>query len=297
MRYSVIVPALLAASSMAAPAVKVVTDIQVVHLTVTAGTPEASAAAQPHPAAPQGDAYVQQSKPAAKKHGHKHFHSSKAKPVVVTTYAPAPAPVQTYAPAPAPEPVTTQQAAPAPAPIPSSSPAPAPAPSASPSESSSGDSGIPQSGGKSVLDTFNKYRALYSMKPATWSASLAQNAYDTGKGGNGVQQKHVLPQLTHPGSCGQVITPGSDKAQAGYGDFTPFDIAMLSWLCEKVDPQISSMCPIAVKANDMTFVDTAHHDALTNSDYTQVGCAFYPNPNPTAGTPWNGLWTCSLESS
>ena len=173
---------------------------------------------------------------------------------------------------------------------PSSTP---PAPSPTPVQQAYGD-GSPLSGGVSLLTTVNKWRGAYGLSHLKWSTKLEGNARKTGTDGGGVNQNHEL----NPGTMGQVITPGEQTAYGDLKGVSPFELSYVAWLCESSsDRQLNDgidYCGLVSNVLHMYYTSTGHHDILCSTSYSTIGCAFAPNPNADAKSPYQGLWVCDV---
>lgn len=196
---------------------------------------------------------------------------------------------------PKPSPQTTSTPLPPPSPR---TPTPTPSPTTQPASSSGGNGsndGSPLSDGVSLLTTINKWRRAYNLNELKWSSKLAGNAQKTGDDGQGVNQNHEL----NPGTYAQVITPGTDHKIQGldYGPDTCFELSYVAWLCESNDPQLKSpvdQCALVANNLHMEYSSTGHHDILTSTSYSQIGCGFAKNSNASPTSPYQGLWVCDL---
>ena len=209
-------------------------------------------------------------------HSVKHSTSAKQSPV------PTSQPVQTSAPKPKPTPSSPVVES-------SSTTEETPAATSQPSD------GSPLSAGVSYLTTINKWRSAYSLNTLKWSSKLAANAQKTGTDDGGVNENHEL----NSGSMAQVITPGQ---QVGVGDLegeSPFEIAYVGWLCEvPSDPELSAngvdQCALVKQVLNLYYTETGHHDILTSTSYSEIGCYFAPNPAANDKSEYQGLYVCDL---
>lgn len=236
---------------------------------------------------------------------HRHKHSTSS-PKLSPTQSPVPivkpSPIQSSSQppkvviqSPKPSPQTTSTPPPPPSPR---TPTPTPSPTTKPAVSSDvngSNDGSPLSDGVSLLTTINKWRRAYNLSELKWSSKLAANAQKTGDDGQGVNQNHEL----NPGSYAQVITPGTDHKISGldYGNDSCFELSYVAWLCESNDPQLKSpvdQCALVANNLHMQYSSTGHHDILTSTSYSQIGCAFAKNPKASSTSPYQGLWVCDL---
>ena len=99
----------------------------------------------------------------------------------------------------------------------------------------------------------------------------------------------------------QVIAPGPVNDISGVSfpvdGLTPFGITYVAgWLCEvPTDPEISDLCGPANNVMHFVYSDTGHHDILTSTQYTNIGCAFTANPDAATDSTYQGLWICDLN--
>ena len=193
-------------------------------------------------------------------------------------YHPNPIPVSTT-PIAQPAPTSTP-----PPPAPSTT-APAPAQSSQPSQPSGGNDGAPTSNGKSILASANKYRSLMGYPEFTYSSKLGANAADTNQADGANSMTHKL----NSGSMAQCIAQGDDTL--GSGDYSPFDLTYLGWLCEISDGRLGNDCNVMESTTHMIISDDGHAKILRDPSYTQMGCNYLES---TQHLSYKGLWTCDF---
>ncbi len=169
------------------------------------------------------------------------------------------------------------------------------------------------SGGQSILSNINEWRTAYGVAKLSWNNTLASNAQKTGRDNGGLNEKHELnhgtssrkcPKSaeTNPaaGSMAQVISPGiqdQDICGRNMDRMTPFGLIHMGWLCEvATDPQLKGGCSAVLEAAHLyvTPGETGHHDILTNTKYSKIGCAFSRHPAALKCVTFTGLWVCDL---
>lgn len=195
---------------------------------------------------------------------HSYHHHSSPAPAPVPTTTPVAEPVQTSD---APAPVTTSAA-----PVQSSQP-------------SGGNDGAPVSNGKSILESANHYRSLMGFPEFTYSSKLGANAAKTNEDDGANSMTHEL----NPGSMAQCISQADDTKASG--NFSPFDLTYLGWLCEISDGRLGGDCDVMESATHMQITDTGHAEILRDPKYTQMGCNYLDS---TQHLSYKGLWTCDF---
>lgn len=229
-----------------------------------------------------------------------------------SSHVKAPAPSSSssvYVPPPAPEPSSTPEEVQTPAPQTTED---APAPSQTQAETSPTEGGggnpestgpvpgpnnidtkgseawatAPNSMGKSILGTLNYWRTRWA--PSTvdfeWDSQLATNARLTAVNdeGGANEMKHHL----YDGSMAQCINEGDGESMNG--DLTPWENALLGWLCEKPNDKIP--CDQIGEAGH--YASTGHADIIGGS-VTKVGCYYMDS---TESHPnFKGMWTCDFS--
>ncbi|KAL6721358.1 hypothetical protein ACLMJK_000461 [Lecanora helva] len=290
MRSSIAIPVLLGAGAIAHPHFKLNNPLAHVHhkrqdpvkvITTTIGNqvqiedifvstiygnaPVAPPTVTPVPNAPAAapkklEVAPVQNKPAAPVVQHENLHVEHHDP-------PAPAPVST------PPPASTPVAS---APVESSAP------------STGGNDGAPQSGGKSILESANKFRTLMGFKPFTYSQQLDGNAAKTNNDDGSNSMTHEL----NSGSMAQCIAQVDNKS--GGSGFTPFELTYLGWLCEIDDSRLGTMCDTM---KDLTHMkvdksDPGHAQILRNPAYSQMGCNYMDSTQQHDN--YAGQYTCDF---
>ena len=159
---------------------------------------------------------------------------------------------------------------------------------------------IPRSCGVSWLDTINTWRHIFHKSTLTWSPRLAQIAWNAGVNNRGGSQNGIFrhSDLRSVGSYGEVETPGYVVPTPGANLFgvTPFEGAVLAWLCEVPGPKFHrngiDLCNKLVKHTNHINVagQRGHHDAFLG-DYKTVGCSFVFNSKKPHG-PFAGAYVC-----
>jgi len=158
------------------------------------------------------------------------------------------------------------------------------------------------SGDKSILSIVNKYRSKYGLDTLEWDDQLVGNSQKTTDYNHGSTEKHEL----NPGSMAQCLTPGFSTAAPSMNlhGATPFEMAYLSWMCEKSsDRELSAaenggvdLCAMIKGSNSvmhMELSELGHYNILVSKKYKKVGCAFTSNPNSHEDM-WTGLWGCDF---
>ncbi|KAL9105855.1 MAG: hypothetical protein Q9227_009018 [Pyrenula ochraceoflavens] len=307
MRPSTLVPVVLSAGAIAAPAVldKRVMETQVIVMTVTT-TETVDHLPTNLPGGNPGDHH-----PSFSWTGYPSFSS----PV-----GPPSSPSSTFVPSPpsssaAPPPVESSPTTAAPPPPASSSSGTSDAPPA-PSSSSSSSGGSPSSNGTPMIDTINKWRSAMSLSALTWSDSLAANSQKTVNDNNGGQGNSMTHEL-NSGSHAQVLGEGFENMPVGnvqyatglssngqswataMGGMSPFELTYVAWLCEKPSAQgLSGTNTCTIEGNVLNShnieAGTGHYDILTGQ-YSVIGCAYAANPSANSAWPqMAGLWGCDL---
>lgn len=165
--------------------------------------------------------------------------------------------------------------------------------SASPAEPSEvSASGVPTSGGVSLIATVNKWRTAYGLNTLKWNSALEANALKTGNNDHGSIETHEL----NPGSMAQVITPGQEVSVGNLNGDSPFELSYITWLCEvPTDSELEGQCQSVADVLHMRYNDTGHHDILCSKSYTAIGCTFAKNLYSTNASIYQGLWVCDLH--
>ncbi|KAL8962023.1 MAG: hypothetical protein Q9193_001512 [Seirophora villosa] len=153
------------------------------------------------------------------------------------------------------------------------------------------------SGDNSIIATINKWRSTFDADALSWSQDLVNAAANTGSlnGGGATMQHHA------PKGAAEVIAPGSDTAKdQDLQDYTPFEISLIAWLCEKPGDKMGDSCAFQNNIMKVSNADsenpTGHHDILVDNQYSQIGCAFTRNPNADDWFGSQGLWVCDLRA-
>ncbi|KAI4125191.1 MAG: hypothetical protein LQ341_006997 [Variospora aurantia] len=157
---------------------------------------------------------------------------------------------------------------------------------------------IPSTGDNSVLATINKWRSAFGADDLSWAQDLVDAASNTGslnRGGANDNIQHHAPQ-----GAAEVIAPGSNTAMdQDLQGYTPFEISLISWLCEKPGNTMGDACSIQTEImatyNADTDNPTGHHDILVDNSYSQIGCAFTENPEADDWFGSQGQWVCDLR--
>jgi hypothetical protein len=157
---------------------------------------------------------------------------------------------------------------------------------------------IPVTSGTKVIDELNGFRLRKGLRPFKWLANLGQNAYNTGVYDAGIHaEKHNLK----PFANGEVISWGiTDDSKCGrdISPYTPFGLAMLSWLCESPnDAAIGANCADALSIGHyyINAGETGHYDIIVDPSMTNAGCWFTANDTTPCATPWAGFWVCEFN--
>jgi len=174
-------------------------------------------------------------------------------------------------------------------PTPTSTPPPVQS-SAAPVVSTGGsDDGAPLSGGVSILDTANKYRALMGYSSYEYNSTLAANSAKT----NHDDGADVMTHELNPGSFAQCIAEVDNNA--GADGLSPFELTYLAWLCEIKDARIDSLCTQMLAATNMKidYADPGHAQILRSTTYSQIGCNYLTSTQ--SQTNFAGMWTCDFK--
>ncbi|KAL8693462.1 MAG: hypothetical protein Q9218_001733 [Villophora microphyllina] len=156
----------------------------------------------------------------------------------------------------------------------------------------------PDSNSNDILNVINKYRTAYSKPTLTWSSTMASAAANTGALNNGIASTAM--QHHNPQNAAEVINPGSDSDTGGVDlkGHTPFELSLLSWLCESYRDVLGSGCDDQKSVMNVYNLDkqdpTGHHDILVDERYTQIGCAFTRSSQAGQDFVSQGLWVCDL---
>lgn len=109
------------------------------------------------------------------------------------------------------------------------------------------------SGDNSIIATINKWRSTFDADALSWSQDLVNAAANTAtlNGGGATMQHHA------PKGAAEVIAPGSDTAMdQDLQDYTPFEISLIAWLCEKPGDKMGDSC--AFQTDIMKVYDLLH---------------------------------------
>ena len=187
-----------------------------------------------------------------------------------------------HAPAPAPVSVTPTSTPPAPA-----STTPPPAASSTPA-STGGNDGAPTSGGKSILESANKFRSLMGFPTFTYSSTLGANAAKTNNDDGANTMTHEL----NPGSMAQCIAEVDNTS--GTAQWSSFELTYLAWLCEIPDSRLGDDCNQMLQATNMqmNYADPGHAQILRNPQYTKMGCNYMDSTQHQAN--FAGMYTCDF---
>ncbi|KAI4270688.1 MAG: hypothetical protein LQ337_006523 [Flavoplaca oasis] len=114
-------------------------------------------------------------------------------------------------------------------------------PTSSDSSDSTSTNTTPSSDSNALLTVINKWRTAYGISQLTWSEEMVAGAAQTGQDNMGYFNSG---SFTHGGAGNaEVMTPGSDTAgDADLGQYTPFEIAYISWLCEVPSETLGNAC-------------------------------------------------------
>lgn len=164
-----------------------------------------------------------------------------------------------------------------------------PAAQASTGSSGSSNDGAPLSGGVSILETANKYRAMFGFPAFSYSSTLDGNAAKTNSDNGANSMKHQL----NAGSFAQCI--GQVDNTSGGGGLTPFELTYLGWLCEMPENQITEACKAMEVATNMIvdLSDPGHAQILRNPGYSQIGCNYLTATEHH--DMYVGTWTCDFK--
>lgn len=95
-------------------------------------------------------------------------------------------------------------------------------------------------GDNSILDTINTWRTAYEKNNLTWSQDMVAAAANSGQLSKGDPDNF---HHNNPSNAAEVETPGNDgnggKDLQGH---TPFEISMISWLCEVPTGPVEGLC-------------------------------------------------------
>lgn len=149
-------------------------------------------------------------------------------------------------------------------------PGPTPVPqtpqATTPDTSSTGGNDGSNDGGNDLLSTVNYWRRQYGKSSLSWDQSCVDAASNTGNlnGGGANGMTHHPPsfpaQITGAVGVGEVIAPGTDSALGkDLKGHTPFDLAMIGWLCEVDGPNE----PVHAACADMTAIYKAQPVPMT----------------------------------
>lgn len=231
-------------------------------------TPAAVVAPQKLAVKPVEDAPKTTSTPAVIVHNYNHHNKGAAEVQQSTT--PIPSPKSTT---PVPE-------------VPKSS-----TPAAVPSNAAvASNGGEPKSGGKSILDSANKFRAIMGLPAFTYSGKLDANAAKTNNDNGADKMKHQL----NDGSNAQCITQVNNLT--GDGVYTPFELSYLGWLCEIPDGRLGDACKAMDQATHMRITETGHAEILRNAGYKNMGCNYLTSKEPEKHPEYQGMWTCDFAN-
>lgn len=164
-----------------------------------------------------------------------------------------------------------------------------PAAQASTGSSGSSNDGAPLSGGVSILETANKYRAMMGYSAFTYSSTLAGNSAKTNADNGANIMKHEL----NDGSFAQCIAEVDNNS--GSNGLSPFELTYLGWLCEIQDAKIATVCKEMLAATNMQidYSDPGHAEILRSPSYSQIGCNYLTATEHHDN--YAGMWTCDFK--
>lgn len=151
-----------------------------------------------------------------------------------------------------------------------------------------GNDGAPQSGGVSILETANKYRAMQGFPPFEYDSQLAGNSAKT----NAATGAMVMTHQLNTGSNAQCIAQAS-PSKGSYKNLTPFEMTYLGWLCEIDDSKLTTLCKDMMDFSKM-IVDKGNpgHAKILQGKYKYMGCNYQ---DTTQDRSYDGQWTCDFK--
>lgn len=164
-----------------------------------------------------------------------------------------------------------------------------PVQSSAASAPTSSNDGAPQSGGVSILETANKYRAMFGFPAFSYNSTLAANAAKTNADNGANVKNHEL----NAGSFAQCIAEVDNNA--GSNGLSPFELTYLAWLCEIPDAKIGVVCKEMLDATNMQidYSDPGHAEILRSTSYSTIGCNYLTSTQHHDN--YAGMWTCDFK--
>ena len=161
--------------------------------------------------------------------------------------------------------------------------------SAVPALTGSSNDGAPKSGGISILETANKYRAMMGYSAFTYSSTLAANSAKTNADNGANSMHHEL----NSGSAAQCISEADNNS--GSNGLSPFELIYLVWLCEIQDARIDAVCAEMTTATNIQYTigDTDHAQILRRPSYSTIGCNYLTSTEHHDN--YAGIWTCDFS--